>query len=144
MRKILSGLLIICAALTSYAEGHSLRLLLKNGNVETYVLSKKPVVTFEAGDVVIKSDNLTASYARADVESFSFIENTSSIRDVKDREIIYSYDGSVFRCPDSGITVCNLNGIVLTSGKDEVSLSSLPSGIYIVVVNNKSVKITKK
>ena len=55
------------------AEGMSLKVTLDNGNVRTFTLAEKPVVTFGATDMKIMVPGAEVTYARADVRNLSLI-----------------------------------------------------------------------
>lgn len=139
---LLSGLLAASAAL---ADSTVLRVNLKDGTSATYVLEKKPRVTFEEGLVLIESEGTSTNYRRSDVCSFSFESTSASISGMHvESDIVYRYADNIFQADGRPITVYNLNGNAVTYGNDRVSLAELPAGVYIVLAGRQSVKIIKK
>lgn len=134
---------MLCTAFVGYAEGKSLKLTLQNGAEQTYMLADKPVVTFQGEKVLIASEKLSSEYPRSDVKSFSFADvSTNAVEDTV-QDTLYIYDGSNFSSPGNEIAVYNLQGMKVADGRDNISLTSQASGIYIIKVSNQTIKIRK-
>lgn len=133
---------ILAGSVTALAGELSLKVTLNDGNIRTFTLAEKPVVTFGATDMKITAPGAEVTYPRADVRNITFVDN--SILSVADRLTEnYYYDGTEFRCDDSDITVYDMNGRPVLTGRDRVSTASLPKGIYIIKANNTTIKIIK-
>lgn len=133
---------LMVGASTAMAEGMSLKVTLGDGNVRTFTLAEKPVVTFGATDMKITAPGAEVTYARADVRNITFVDNGSlSVADRLTEN--YYYDGSEFRCDGSDIAVYDMNGRLLLTGRGRVSTASLPNGIYVIKANNTTIKIIK-
>lgn len=133
---------LMAGALTAMAEGMSLKVTLGNGNVRTFTLAEKPVVTFGATDMKITAPGAEVTYPRADVRNITFVDNGSlSVADRLTEN--YYYDGMEFRCDGNAIAVYDMNGRIVLTGRDRVSTASLPKGIYIIKANNTTIKIIK-
>ena len=68
---------LMAGASTAMAEGMSLKVTLDDGNVRTFTLAEKPVVTFGATDMKITAPGAEVTYARADVRNITFVDNGS-------------------------------------------------------------------
>lgn len=133
---------ILAGSVTALAGELSLKVTLNDGNIRTFTLAEKPVVTFGVADMKITAPGAEVTYPRADVRNITFVDN--STLSVADRltENFY-YDGTEFRCDGSDITVYDMNGRPVLTGRDRVSTLSLPNGIYIIKANNTTIKIIK-
>lgn len=132
---------LMAGATTALGGELSLKVTLNDGNVRTFTLAEKPVVTFGATDMKITAPGAEVTYPRADVRNITFVEGTLS---VTDRFVTnYYYDGMEFRCEGNAIAVCDMNGRLVMTGRDRVSTASLPAGIYIIKANNTAIKIIK-
>lgn len=133
---------LMAGASTAMAEGMSLKVTLDNGNVRTFTLAEKPVVTFGATDMKITVPGAEVTYARADVRNITFVDHGSlSVADRLTEN--YYYDDTEFRCDGSDIIVYDMNGRLVLTGRDRVSTASLPKGIYVIKANNTTIKIIK-
>lgn len=133
---------LMAGASTAMAEGMSLKVTLDNGNVRTFTLAEKPVVTFGATDMKITAPGAEVTYPRADVRNITFVDNdTLSVVDGFTSN--YYYDGTEFRCEGSDIAVYDINGRFVLTGRDRVPTASLPNGIYVIKANNTTIKIIK-
>lgn len=133
---------ILAGSVTALAGELSLKVTLNDGNIRTFTLAEKPVVTFGATDMKITAPGAEVTYPRADVRNITFVDNsTLSVADRLTEN--YYYDGTEFRCDGSDITVYDMNGRPVLAGRDRVSTLSLPNGIYIIKANNTTIKIIK-
>lgn len=133
---------LMAGASTAMAEGMSLKVTLNDGNIRTFTLTEKPVVTFGATDMKITAPGAEVTYPRADVRNITFVDNdTLSVVDGFTSN--YYYDGTEFRCEGSDIAVYDINGRFVLTGRDRVSTASLPNGIYVIKANNTTIKIIK-
>lgn len=133
---------ILAGSVTALAGELSLKVTLNDGNIRTFTLAEKPVVTFGATDMKITAPGAEVTYPRADVRNITFVDNsTLSVADRLTEN--YYYDGTEFRCDGSDITVYDMNGRPVLTGRDRVSTLSLPNGIYIIKANNTTIKIIK-
>lgn len=133
---------ILAGSVTALAGELSLKVTLNDGNIRTFTLAEKPVVTFGATDMKITAPGAEVTYPRADVRDITFVDNGSlSVADRLTEN--YYYDGTEFRCDGSDITVHDMNGRLVMTGRDRVSTASLPKGIYVIKANNTTIKIIK-
>lgn len=152
MKKLFLSLLVALGiAATASAADDALNLTMKNGTVHSFLLAEKPVITMGDGKLNVTTDNATATYDLYDVSQYAFGTSTG-INDV-------STSGNFSRNGDNilfggveakNVTVCTLDGscvnatVAAIANGTTVSLSSLPSGVYIIKAGNVAIKISKK
>ncbi len=145
MIKISVLFLLLLSAAVGRAAGVSLRVNLSDGRAETYSLDEHPRISFDETNMLVGSDKLSTSYSRDEVRSFDFVSISTSVADiVPGEETVYSFSGGVFTCEGKAITVYSAAGAAVAAGEGCVSLESLGRGLYIIVVNNKSIKYIKR
>ena len=161
-RTLLTIPLLLSMGTVSASVNYSLMVNLRNGDCHKYEAQEKPKVKFTDSGVKVTSFTVTAEYEKEDFESFWFrmedTGDTTAIQEIfdttKEQNITIKYlDAQTVRVSannEEGIVYLhNLNGLTVLSeslvdGSVVISLSNLPSGIYILSINNQSVKIYKK
>ncbi len=143
MKKYLILLAMMFMGNVVRADNSALRINLDGGTTATYILASKPVVTYEEGNVTIKNAELEDTYPLAEVKSFAFVNNVTSLQSVGDGDVTYRFGNNLFTCDGHDISVYDLSGTLVAAGKNEVSLATLGNGIYVVSVAGRSVKIFK-
>lgn len=143
MKKYLILLAMMFMGNVVRADNSALRINLDGGTTATYILASKPVVTYEEGNVTIKNAELEDTYPLAEVKSFAFVNNVTSLQSVGDGDVTYRFVNNMFTCDGHDISVYDLSGTLVAAGKNEVSLATLGNGIYVVSVAGRSVKIFK-
>ena len=157
MRR-LKLLLLLLLALPIGMQAVSLNTLvvkMKNGAETTFFLIDKPKVTFEGTDLKVVSDKTTATFTLADVLRFYYEKKDAVGIDeqiVDPTEISYK-DGVLIISQikaGSSVGVYALDGKLVRqlkaqrSGTYRLSLSDLPTGLYLVKADNVTYKITKQ
>jgi hypothetical protein len=159
----LSLLLIVCAQAIASNEPNRLVVKMTDGTENIFVLSEKPVVTFDSKKVYISSSSFSTELSN--VQEFYFQAESSVPTDINEIKPDGSVDTSakfVFRYVDGQtvsiegsaapdrVSVYALNGSLVSAQVDKstnqviVHLNSLPSGIYIIRANSQSFKISKR
>lgn len=123
----------------------ALQVMLNNGKAEVFKLEEKPAISFSPDEMLISTSSLSSSYPRTDVQTMMFLDNvaTTARPSLSDDSVSYSYENGVFTCAGHEIAVFNVNGERVETSRDSISISSLPSGVYIINVNGRSIKIMK-
>ncbi len=127
---------------------------LKKGSKYSFLLSDKPVITFESAVLVVNGNEET-SYSIEGVKNFHFTEGdqskaeTLSAGDIS----VVCLDNSTIKIlnleKSSKVMVVNASGVVMSSvaadGEGEATVS-LPQakGVYVVSVAGKAFKVIKK
>ena len=154
MKKILTTLLarMTCAG-GRHAANEALNLKMKDGTIHSFLLTEKPVITIADNQLVMTTDQATATYSLYEVKEYTFGAPTAIQGTVVGKAV--SREGNVifFYGLDSKTTVkvYTLSGQQVSiahqdNGKDcvSVSLETLPAETYIVKANNTTLKITKR
>lgn len=128
----------------SRGESQALRVTLASGESESYALDERPRVRFTEGMMEICSTVLEASYPRSEVRYMDFTPVTTAVGTLEEETVRYVFRDNVFECEGHGIKVYDLSGSCVGAGTGSVSLQQLPEGIYIINVNEKSIKVIKK
>lgn len=148
MKQILSIIAAMAICISVCAEEVTLvAVSLRNGTKELYNLPDKPQMRFEGDDLIIQSEIMQGEYVRSTVEKISTErgERQASMAEVEKASFMFSYDGTTVTVTSPSVTLYDLNGMQLFSGKGSLDVSALPAGVYIVVPSNhSSIKIVKK
>ena len=158
MMKRLQLLLLMLLALPLGMLADSQNTLvvkLKNGAETTFFLKDKPNVTFEGTDLKVVSNKETVTFALSDVLRLTYVKKDASGIDetvVDPTEV--SYDGSVLVISQlkqgASVDIYSLDGKLVRqlkayrSGTYRLSLSELPTGLYLVKADNITYKIMKQ
>lgn len=145
MKNLIIFLFCALFGFSAFAADTFLTINLKDGKKETYAFSKKPVMTFDAETLTIKTTDLETTYQRADICHFNFVDEGSEGVDeiLSGSDVVYSYRDYVFSCEGHAIEVYNLSGVRMLSGSDSLSLESLPAGVYLVKAANQTIKVIR-
>lgn len=141
--------------LTGISEASAQTLVLHhaNGTTTDVELLTQPQVKFQNDKMLITSTVLNMEYPKENVLTFTFKGKTSGIKGVKGNVFYTQENGQlVFHGIKSteSIAIYNAKGVripvsIQCSGETvTLPLSSIPSGVYLLSVNGKSSKFTKK
>lgn len=145
MNNISALLLLSLSAGVCHAADVSLRVTLNDGSSETYSIDKRPRISFDMTDMIVSSEQFSSSYARTDIRSCDFVSGATSTVDASvARETVYRFENDDFCCEGGYITVYTPHGAVVAQGRNRISLATLAKGLYIINVNNKSIKYFKR
>lgn len=149
----LLSLFFLFSAIPVMAE-HVLVIELQNGTTQSFVLSKKPVITFNGSKLYVNSQDASFDEERSNVKDFHFVL-FDAIEDVTENEMRFVRLGTNVQIQglkegDKPIRVFDMAGratsaLITTNGSQaEVILEGLPKGIYIINIGNKqSIKVTR-
>ena len=157
MMKRLQLLLLMLLALPIGMLADSQNTLvvkLKNGAETAFFLKDQPNVTFEGTNLKVVSQKETVTFALSDVLRFTYVKKDASGIDetvVDPTEV--SYDGGVLVISKlkqgASVDIYSLDGKLVRqlkayrSGTYRLSLSELPTGLYLVKADNITYKIMK-
>lgn len=139
------------------ADGFStLVVWAKDGSKVAYQLNDKPVLTFEEGDLVIKTKDITVNYALKQMQRFTF-ENNQNVANanlISKEDIPFLMNTEYLLFPSlekgSSIFIYSVQGQVVLkktmtqAGDVSIPIDQLQSGVYFVQVNGITYKIMKK
>ena len=134
---------------------NTLVVKMKNGAETAFFLKDKPNVTFEGTNLKVVSEKTTTTFALADVLRFTYVKRDPSGIDeqiVDPTEISYEDGVLVISQIKAGasVGVYALDGKLVRqlkaqrAGTYRLSLSELPTGLYLVKADNVTYKITKQ
>ena len=134
---------------------NTLVVKMKNGAETAFFLKDKPNVTFEGTNLKVVSEKTTTTFALADVLRFTYVKRDPSGIDeqiVDPTEISYEDGVLVISQIKAGasVGVYALDGKLVRqlkaqrSGTYRLSLSELPTGLYLVKADNITYKIMKQ
>ena len=134
---------------------NTLVVKMKNGAETAFFLKDKPNVTFEGTNLKVVSEKTTTTFALADVLRFTYVKrDPSGINEqiVDPTEISYEDGVLVISQIKAGasVGVYALDGKLVRqlkaqrAGTYRLSLSELPTGLYLVKADNITYKITKQ
>lgn len=145
MKKLLFCLMTLACQTLAFADGSALLITFTDGTTASYVLSEKPRVTFGQGTLLITSAGASAEYERATISRFTFVDAAElGIGPLTEGSMVFEYDGTTVRMAGAPIEVFTTGGTLIVRGTGSVSLSSQPSGIYVVRSGRHTVKVVKK
>lgn len=160
MKRILFLLYICCCCLSvSAADTNTiLRVELKDGTNNDYMLAERPRISFEGDKVVFLCKSISTSYVRENIQNFVFLEdNNTGIQELRAGDTRISYSIEAEKVTIEGIAENEIINIYSISGQQcqppvnyssnqaEILLTPLPNGYYIINIGNKqSIKIIKK
>ena len=153
MKKLLSLLILFVFAHSVMADDMILQIWQSDGNVVNIDLNEQPVTRYADGNLIITTTKTTISYPLEKVAKYTYVsaEGIESINGMRSK---FSQDGETLTF--SGLTQGTEISVYASSGqmmrktkagpnaKTTVSVSDLPSGVYLVKVNSVTYKITKR
>lgn len=140
---------------TRAAQVETLIVKLKNGSETAFFLKDKPQVKFEGANLIVTSSAGDTTFALADVLRFTYDKRDAS----GINETVTEPTGVFFKDDVLVVSQLKVNALVSVYGLDGVlvrqwkaphagtfrlSLSELPSGLYLVKVDNITYKIMKR
>ncbi|MBO4529961.1 MAG: hypothetical protein IK017_10675 [Paludibacteraceae bacterium] len=118
-----------------------------------FLLTEKPVLTFESGNLVVNGDSET-SYSIEGVKNFHFTHRITGNKDIRNDEIRFILlDEATIQVQniesESKVMLLGVMGTLISSvsvDSDGTATVSLPAtkGVYILSVAGKSIKIIRK
>lgn len=156
LRFVFTSLLAaMSSTLHAADEVETLIILMKNGSENAFFLKDKPKVTFEGTSLKVSAATGDVSFALADVMRFTYAKkSTSGINEQVENPTGVSFEGDVLVISqlkaNTTASIYALDGKLIRqlkpqrAGTYRISLSELPSGLYLVKADNVTYKITKR
>ena len=135
MKKIALSLLIALSCNSAKAtDGKSLFVSFNDGSKIEFALSTLPEVTFGNDKMTVKSTATTASYELWKVSTFTY-GTTTGIKQVETNNKIstFALDGKAIKLSPP-----------TAEGKTIINLNALTHDVYIIKINNKSIKVARQ
>ena len=150
MKKIALSLLIALSCISAKAaDGKSLFVSFNDGSKIEFALSTLPEVTFGNDKMTVKSTATTASYELWKVSTFTY-GTTTGIKQVENNKFAFEGDRIIVDGTNNKVSAFALDGKniklspITVGDKTIINLSELTNGVYIIKINNKSIKVARQ
>lgn len=150
MRKLLLSLLALFCSIIAKAEDKSLIITFSDNTTQTFVLSALPQITMANNKMTISASGTTAEYDLYKIKTFTF-SGTTGIENIENNSsIITEGDRIIVEGANANVKIFSVDGKTATlkttklSNSTVIDISSLGRGVYIIKVNDKTLKISKK
>lgn len=140
-------ILFLLSFMQSYAQS-ILTLLFHSGETYKVSLDKKPEITFDGDDFVIKGDNISASFPRKDIKEFYCDASSSSIKEVYQHVFDMKWESDRKICLYGerllSVKLFDIQGkehdvqIVNEGNRVMLNMNGVETGTYILSINNKN------
>lgn len=157
MKRLILLFFCFCMSSMVWAKEYALVIDFADGAELTLALSRLPVLTFDDGRLRVTVEGHKSEFELSDVLRFHFRNESSDIRTLEnDDDLAVGWRGDDLIvisniAPDAEILLYAVDGTVYSNraiacgDHIEVSLSSLPKGIYLLNINNqRTLKIYRK
>ena len=151
MKKIALSLLIALSCISAKAaDGKSLFVSFNDGSKIEFALSTLPEVTFGNDKMTVKSTATTVSYELWKVSTFTY-GTTTGIKQVEtNNKFAFEGDRIIVDGTNNKISTFALDGKAIkispttAEGKTIINLNALTHDVYIIKINNKSIKVARQ
>lgn len=119
-----------------------------SGTEQNIALPIVQKITFEEGYVVVTTTEGTHSYPISILDKMTFTESATAIKALPEQEENLTYkDGTLAIKGDGMLRVYNTSGALVSIANVKeganISLEGLPSGVYVVRMGDKAIKVRK-
>ena len=158
-QRLIAALVLFFASGTVWIIGQDLVVHLANGTEESNIINTISNITVTDGSFVINFVGGTdESFELSDISKIDFSNTITGVSDLKmnkdDNTVSIFYNRSDESLNITGnkiagnLEIYNMNGVkametVIEIGNSTISINQLSRGIYIVRINNQTVKIAK-
>ena len=151
MKKIALSLLVALSCISAKAaDGKSLFVSFNDGNKIEFALSTLPEVTFGDDQMTVTSTATTASYELKKVSTFTY-DTTTGIKQVEiNNKFAFEGDRIIVEGTNNKVRAFALDGTavtlspILAGDKTIIPLEELTHGVYLIIINNKSIKVARQ
>ena len=151
MKKIALSLLIALSCISAKAaDGKSLFVSFNDGSKVEFALSTLPEVTFGNDKMTVTSTATTASYELKKVSTFTY-GTTTGIKQVEiNNKFAFEGDRIIVEGTNNKVRAFALDGTavtlspILAGDKTIIPLEELTHGVYLIIINNKSIKVARQ
>lgn len=151
MKKIALSLLVALSCISAKAaDGKSLFVSFNDGSKVEFALSTLPEVTFGNDKMTVTSTAITASYELKKVSTFTY-GTTTGIKQVEtNNKFAFEGDRIIVEGTNNKVRAFALNGTavtlspILAGDKTIIPLEELTHGVYLIIINNKSIKVARQ
>ena len=151
MKKIALSLLVALSCISAKAaDGKSLFVSFNDGSKIEFALSTLPEVTFGDDQMTVTSTATTASYELKKVSTFTY-GTTTGIKQVEiNNKFAFEGDRIIVEGTNNKVRAFALDGTavtlspILAGDKTIIPLEELTHGVYLIITNNKSIKVARQ
>ncbi len=151
MKKIALSLLVALSCISAKAaDGKSLFVSFNDGSKIEFALSTLPEVTFGDDQMTVTSTATTASYELKKVSTFTY-GTTTGIKQVEiNNKFAFEGDRIIVEGTNNKVRAFALDGTavtlspILAGDKTIIPLEELTHGVYLIIINNKSIKVARQ
>lgn len=151
--EFLTSLSLLFSACGAFAAENYMTVELKNGDLYSFNISDKPVVTYKDASLVINS-NAKTSYSISSVKNYHFTKSDITLLETASGSLrIVNVDDETIEVqnakPLASVTLTSASGVkvlssyVGTGGNVAVNLPA-SKGVYVLSIGNQSFKVIRK
>ncbi len=152
---LLAFLFLMPHVVKAAGEVETLIVQLKNGVENAFFLKDKPIVTFEGTSLKVSATTGDVSFPLADVMRFTYaMKSPTGINEQINTPTGVALEGDVLVISqlkaNATASIYTLDGKLIRqlrphrAGTYRISLSGLPTGLYLIKADNVTYKITKR
>ena len=149
-RLALTFCLALGCLLTHATDGKSLFVSFTDGTRVEFALSTTPDISFADDKMTVTTTATTASYELWTVSTFTYGATTTGISQTETGRMAIEGNHIAIDGSNNKVTAYSIDGkaatvtVSVAGDKTVVSLDTLPKGVYIIKVNDKAIKITRR
>ncbi len=151
MKKLALSLWVaLCCLSANAANDKSLFVTFNDGTKVEFALATMPEVTFGNDQMTITTTEATASYELWKVSTFTYGTTTGIQQSEVNNQVVREGNRLIIDGSNNKIRIFALDGKAVSispnvvGNKTVVNLDQLTQGIYIIKINNKSIKIARQ
>lgn len=146
-RNLLAALLLL-ACTSMLADNFKYLTISYNGTEQNISLPIVQKITFQDGYVVVTTTEGENSYPISVMERITFTESADAIKALPEQAEDMTYENGTLAIKGNGLMrVYNTSGALVSIANIKeganISLDGLPTGVYIVRMGDKAIKIKK-
>lgn len=146
-RNLLAALLLL-ACTSMLADNFKYLTISYNGTEQNISLPIVQKITFQNGYVVVTTTEGENSYPISVMERITFTESADAIKALPEQAENLTYENGTLAIKGNGLMrVYNTSGALVSIANIKeganISLDGLPTGVYIVRMGDKAIKIKK-
>lgn len=149
MKKILLSALVALSAQTAWADEYNYLTVAYNSVEQSIALSTIQKITFESGNCVVSTSDGAYSYPLSQMEKMKFTADPTAIERLPLQAEGLKCMGCSLTVGQKGLLhIYNTNGALVrvanvAQAGSVVNLSTLPKGVYIVRMGDKTIKVSR-
>lgn len=140
---------LLCCTTVMQAQSKSLFVTFNDGSKVEFALSTTPTVTMADDKLNVTTTETTATYELWTVTTFTY-GATTNIRHTEAQHFSLENDRLIVDGTNNKVTAFAIDGKAMSlssiniGGQTVIPLNTLTKGVYIIHINGKSIKITRR